>query len=154
MPTKDLICANRHFEGDVLIPHMDDPNPPCPECGLPRTRSYLGPDNVPAIKLFVPHHHPGFGMVQNEDDWKVLRNQLAKAQGAKPEDFIQYHETKAERMTTADEHRQRSYDKQKRKGLDPKQIREIKDTTRRTKVNPLTGVKPKPERKWRKKEVK
>jgi hypothetical protein len=142
---RDLICdgdakGNRHIQKNVYFAHVDHENGPCPVCGAKRTLCLLF-GGAPAVKLFTPFFHDGWGMVNDQADWDRLRGVLARKHGCSPDDFVMAKDSKTEAKTTADEHLHRAWLRDKAKGLDSKQVREIRSTGRKYGVNPLNGRK-------------
>jgi hypothetical protein len=131
---------------DVVFANMDEPYPVCDFkvgdgiCGEPLQVSWKA-RKAPGIKPFTPFYHDGWGMINNEDDWKRLRKAIAKNQACAEADIVLVKDSKAEASTVADEHRQRAYDRRKRAGLCDASVKEIRNTIKDHGFNPKNNKK-------------
>lgn len=138
MPSeRDLICENGHVELDAFFKHIDDENPPCPECGATRRVTWAHTRKAPGVDVYKPVFHDGVGWINDQDTFNATRALVAKEQGCKVSDLQAVRQTKTEISNTADEHRHRRWARDKKKGLDDVKRKELREITRRTGANPL-----------------
>lgn len=135
MPLYDLRCENGHVEQNVYArPKEYDP---CPECGADREPTWGGA--FAKRVAFVPIYDEIVGWIRTREDWEAHRAAVAERQGVPLSDIVYHRETRTEMVTKGEEAKHRAWEARRRRGIDDKQLAEIRQDTRRFNVNPLTG---------------